>query len=232
MSTLYVAGDSYATVSNNQESGTSWSEILGKLLNVPLINLSRSAASNVSIAIQIDWIINKCNTDDYVVVLLTDRYRKTLPRTINELDRNNLLLYHSLHKLQLPPPGLVFSKEPILENTLIQRSEYKDFYLKYFNADLQQFEDEYVLTGAFTKLLRKTQKLLVCSGGFDSSMINEELLKVDHETFCLSTDNFIHFSSKKMLRLGASPMSGNHMDIYANNMLAQSFYNKIKQMPM
>lgn len=227
--TLYIAGDSYATLDINQERGTSWSEKISQSLNCALYNVARPGAGNTSIVIQIDHILNLCGDNDYIVVFLTDRYRKTLPNTINKLDRKEFLGYHGLHELQRPVPGIDYKEDALLESSLMIKSEYKDFYAKYFNPDLQQFEDEYMLTGAFAKILRKTKKLLVCSGGYDnsSSRFASTLGIVSNDLFCLPAENFIDLSATQMLKYGSSNEYINHLDLQAHAKVARLIHTKL-----
>jgi hypothetical protein len=228
---LYVAGGSFASLANNQTEGTSWSEILGNLLNTQMFNVARPAASNVSISIQLDWIINRCTDQDYIVVLLTNSFRKTLPTILDRLDREKLLTYHTIHESQRTNTDLNFSSKPILENTTMVRPEYKDFYSKYFNSDLQQFEDEYILTGAFTKVLKKTQKLLVCSCGYDQTSLYDthetDPGNVNRDMFCLPEINFIDLPSVQMLKFGADKTVINHLDSVGHAKVARIFYTKL-----
>ena len=64
---LYIAGDSFASLSKNQSEGSSWSEILSNDLNLDLCTIARPAASNFSIALQIEWIIEKVKSNDLVI---------------------------------------------------------------------------------------------------------------------------------------------------------------------
>jgi hypothetical protein len=227
--TLYVAGDSFATVDKNQSEGTSWSELIATSLGCKLINVAIPGASNGSILTQIDWILDRCDSDDYIVVFLTDRYRRILPNTIEKLDRKKFLEYHGLHKLQKTIPGIDYSKKILLKSSLMIKPEHKDFFSKYFNPDLQQFEDEYMLTGAFTKIFCKTKKLLVCSGGYDnsSSRFGDVPDKVNPELFCLPADNFIDLPATQMLKFGKSREYVNHLDLQAHAKVARVLYKQL-----
>jgi len=227
--TLYVAGDSFATVDKNQHEGTSWSELIAEWLGCSLINIARPGASNGAIVIQTDWILDRCNSDDYIIVLLTDRYRKTLPSTIDKLDRKKFVEYHGLHELQRPASAIEYSKTVLLKTSLMIKPEYKNFYAQYFNPDLQQFEDEYMLTGAFTKIFRKTKRLLVCSGGYDNSKSRFESTPdiVSHELFCLPPENFVDLSATQMLKFGPSREYINHLDVQAHAKVARILYNQL-----
>jgi hypothetical protein len=92
MQKLYIAGDSFASLANNQPIGNSWSEILANDLGLDLINVARPAASNFSIALQIQWIIEKITPDDFLIVFLTDNYRKTVVDLNTKKDNNKHLL--------------------------------------------------------------------------------------------------------------------------------------------
>ena len=70
MQKLYIAGDSFASLANNQPVGNSWSEILASDLSLDLINVARPASSNFSIALQIEWIIDRITPDDFLIVFL------------------------------------------------------------------------------------------------------------------------------------------------------------------
>jgi hypothetical protein len=48
MNKLYIAGDSFTSLSNIQSVGNSWSEILTSDLSLDLINVARPASSKFS----------------------------------------------------------------------------------------------------------------------------------------------------------------------------------------
>ena len=227
--TLFVAGDSYSALSSTQSLGVSWSEILATKLNLNLYNVGRPHSSNLGIVTQIDFILNLITESDFVVVLLTDRNRALLPCTVSQIERKNFMLHQGLHRLQVNQTGLDYELDRLLVPTRFRELAYKDFYMNYFNADLAQFKDEYMLTGAFAKILNKTQKLLVCSGGFNNELEEKVVYNFDSSIFNLANKNFIDFSSARMQKIGEDQNSINHISEIGHAKIASLFYSKIQK---
>lgn len=227
MKTLYVAGDSFASLSPNQEKGKSWSELLADNLTADLINISRPGASNTTIAIQIDWITSRVTEHDVVVVFLTDHYRQTLPNPSNPIATNKSLLErHSVHYSQVPFNGIAYSEPAELVSSVMVNghlhAETQDYYKKWFDPNLVQFQDRMIISGALTFLLNKTSNILVVSGGFESdpTLVPSDL-NIPANLFC-------EFSAKKMLQLGADYDRGNHLCDNAHMCLANMFNKRIQ----
>ena len=213
MHKLYIAGDSFASLANNQPVGNSWSEILANDLGLELINVARPAASNFSIAIQIQWIIERITADDYLIVFLTDNYRKTVVNLNTKKDSNkHLLEYHSIHHKQRPSTILQYSSEPrLITSTINQEGRTKEYYRDWFDAEIQEIEDRLVLTGIFTKLSTVTDKFVVCGGGYDNA---------NHKSFCIEERQFVNYTSKFMLGLSKPCDYINHLDDISHRKLA------------
>lgn len=224
MQKLYIAGDSFASLANNQPVGNSWSEILARELSLDLINVARPAASNFSIAIQIEWIIDRISADDFLIVFLTDHYRKTLvDLDTKKDDTKHLLEYHSIHEEQRPNNALQYSSKPrLIASTIHHRGKIKEYYRDWFDADIQQVEDRLLLTGVFAKLATVTDKFLVCKGGYGADKDC-----TSHKTFCIKKNQFVNYTSKFMLGLSESTDYINHMDDITHQKLAVLLKNKI-----
>ena len=213
MQKLYIAGDSFASLANNQPVGNSWSEILANDLGLDLINVARPAASNFSIALQIQWIIEKITPDDFLIVFLTDNYRKTVVDLNTKKDNNkHLLEYHSAHYKQRPSTILQYSLEPrLITSTINQKGKTSQYYRDWFDVEIQEIEDRLILTGVFTKLSVVTDKFIVCAGGYDNA---------NHQTFCIKEHQFVHHTSKFMLGLSDPTDYINHLDDIAHRKVA------------
>lgn len=220
MQKLYVAGDSFASLSNIQPVGNSWSEILANDLSLDLINVARPAASNFSIALQIEWIIDRITPDDFLIVFLTDHYRKTLVNLDTEKDENkHPLEYHSMHDEQRPSTILQYSSEPrLIASTIHHQGRTKEYYRDWFDVEIQAIEDRLILTGVFAKLSTVTDKFVVCAGGYDD---------VTHQTFCIQERQFVDYTSKFMLGLSEASNYINHLDDMTHKKLAVLLKRKI-----
>jgi hypothetical protein len=233
MTTLYIAGDSYASISNIQEKGNSWSELLAKSLNAELVNIARPAASNLSIAIQIEWISQRISSDDYAVIMLTDHYRETLPN-ISLLIKSDksLLEKHSVHNSQVPSDKTEYSDPAELVSSLFTdvpaHADYQDFFKKWFHPELAYFRDKMVIIGSIALLSRRTEQFLVCSGGFenfaDNTAITGKELNISSKNFCEVTSSW--------LRTASAPVDYiNHIDESTHIQLANFLCKKIKNSP-
>ena len=220
MQKLYVAGDSFASLSNIQPVGNSWSEIIANELSLDLINVARPAASNFSIALQIEWIIDRITPDDFLIVFLTDHYRKTLVNldTIKD-DNKHLLEYHSIHDEQRPSTILQYSSEPrLIASTIHHQGRTKEYYRDWFDVEIQEIEDRLILTGVFAKLSTVTDKFIVCAGGYDDAT---------HQTFCIQEQQFINYTSKFMVGLSDPTKYVNHLDDMTHKKIAVLLKRKI-----
>lgn len=198
---LYVAGDSYGSLDCNQPAGESWSEILADRLSTKLINVARPAASNVSIAIQLDWIYNNITKDDYLIVLLTDHLRVTMLNEHHAINRNlSLLEQHSTHHLQRIVDN-IYKESNIVSSSIVNPSNksVNDFFEKTFDPLLQYFVDTHILVGMITKMYTKSAKFFVCQGGFgmrldtvDDSQDFSKALMIKKENYLPLNHNFMN----------------------------------------
>lgn len=218
MSKLYVAGDSFATLSLDQQPGVSWSELIATFYNYDLVNISRCASSNFSIAIQLDWIMRSLTKDDFVIILLTDVRRKTLiDIDVTKPVNCHMLEYHSIHEGQRADINVNYSKEPYLISSVVHhKGKPERYYREWFDREIQEFEDKLVLTGSFKKLSCVTNNFLVIQGGFNN---------ISHSTFCIEEFQFVPLTRVK-IREWVEPnnlrnknleiMRSNHMDELAH----------------
>lgn len=212
MPKLFVAGDSFASISKSQDIGCSWSELLAKELNAELVNVSRPGTSNESISIQIDYISERISKDDFLIVFLTDSFRKTFPKSDRDLSEKHLLQYHSLHTSQTFLGENIFAENSALNvyTHLNATGEYKNYFKTFYNYQYQKYIDTTLLTGALAKLKKKTEKFLVFSGGFNDEVYSKPY-PVSAEMFLLDQSNFHDLSSSKILKLTNEPKSINHI---------------------
>ena len=222
MNKLYIAGDSFASLANNQPVGNSWSEILASDLSLDLINVARPASSNFSIALQIEWIIDRITPDDFLIVFLTDHYRKTLVDLGTKKDDNkHFLEYHSIHNEQRPSTVLQYSSNPrLIASTIHHTGRTKEYYRDWFDVEIQEIEDRLILTGVFTKLSTITDKFIVCTGGYDDAT---------HQTFCIKEQQFVNYTSKFMLGMSESSDYINHLDDMTHKKLAVLLKRKVRK---
>jgi len=234
MQKLYIAGDSFASLANNQPIGNSWSEILANDLGLDLINVARPASSNFSIALQIDWITDRITPDDFLIVFLTDHYRKTLvDLDIKKDDNKHILEYHSLYDGQRPSTILQYSSTPrLIASTIHNQDRMKEYYRDWFDVEIQEIEDRLILTGVFAKLSIVTDRFIVCAGGYDfiknygKSYDKKE--DVTHKTFCIQEQQFVNYSSKFMIGLSEPSNYINHLDDMTHKKLAVLLKKKIR----
>ncbi len=224
MQKLYVAGDSFASLAKNQPVGNSWSEILASNLNAELVNVARPAASNFSIALQIEWITERITADDFLIVFLTDHYRKTLVNLDTEKDETkHFLEYHSIHDEQRPADGINYSSEPrLIASTIRHKGRTKEYYRDWFDVDIQQVEDRLILTGVFAKLSTVTDRFLVCKGGY-----GKEKDCTSHKTFCIKKHQFVNYTSNFIFQLCESTNYINHLDDITHQKFAVLLKRKI-----
>jgi hypothetical protein len=234
MQKLYIAGDSFASLANNQPVGNSWSEILANDLGLDLINVARPASSNFSIALQIEWITDRITPDDFLIVFLTDHYRKTLVNLDVKKDENkNILEYHSIHDEQRPSTILQYSSEPrLMASTIHHQGRTKEYYRDWFDVEIQEIEDRLILTGVFAKLSTVTDKFIVCAGAYDFiknyEKSHDKKEDVTHKTFCIQEHQFVNYTSKFMTGLSESSNYVNHLDDMTHKKLAVLLKKKIR----
>lgn len=198
---LYVAGDSYGSLDHTQPVGESWSEIVADQLSTKLINVARPGASNVSIAIQLDWIYNNITENDYLIVLLTDHLRVTMLNEHHVINRNlSLLEQHSTHHLQRIVDN-IYKESNIVSSSIINpaNKSVNDFFEKTFDPLLQHFIDTYILVGIITKLYTKSNKFFICQGGFGMRLVTVDetqdfsnLLMIKKENYLPLNHNFMN----------------------------------------
>lgn len=211
MNRLYIAGGSFATLSKNQPIGSSWSEILAEQYDLKLVNVSRVAASNFSIAIQLDWISNRIKENDLVIVLLTDHTRLTLvDLDVEKENKTHLIEYHSVYETQRISEEVNLSTNPRLMCATIHHSgKTKSFYRDWFDIEVQEFQDRLVLTGALANLAQKTKKFLVCKGGYENS--SSKILCIDDMNYVPLTEQIMQGWSEPL-----TSETSNHMDSIAH----------------
>lgn len=224
MTKLFVAGDSFASLIKGQPIGTSWSERLATQLDMTLVNVARAAASNVSIAIQLDWITGQVKPHDLVLVWLTDHRRITVVNDFAQLDpAKSLLSQHSPHVEQISIEDGVY-----LENNIVSgmagnptSNLMKHYAIRSFDPIFQRFLDEYTVTGALAKLKTVTKNFIVFPGGFEYA---------SPDTFLLSVDNWHHYTSDAMQKLNSpyEHVYGNHLSMAVNERIANELFERIR----
>ena len=231
MPKLYVAGDSFACLSRTQDIGSSWSELLAVELNHELVNISRPGTSNESICIQIDWIANEVCIDDFIVIMLTDSFRKSFVNPDINLTEKHLLTYHSLHEGQRYLGEDIFQNEPYINvytHLNAKTEDAKFFFKNMYNYTYQKYLDITLISGALVKLKTKTDKFLVVSGGFNDEIYTKPY-HVTSDTFAINNSQFLDLSSSKILRISNDPKSYNHICIEGHKKISSLIYKFIAE---
>ena len=237
MSRLFIAGDSFASFAKDQPIGNSWSEILASKLGLDLYNLARPGASNFSIALQVDWITDHFSEGDYVIIYLTDCYRKLLVDLNVERDTNkHILETQNLHRLQRSGNVLTHSENPRLINgTFITEGREKEYFKNWFDPELQFIEDRLLITGSISKLSKLTNRFFVCRGGFGTKSpyfgkkiqyqkVNDN---IDHTTFCIEPEQYVSYTSEYLITFSEKTSYINHLDDMAHRKVAILFNKMI-----
>jgi hypothetical protein len=233
MSKLYIAGDSFATLSKTQPLGVSWSELLAKHLNFDLVNISRVGASNESICIQLDYISERVFKDDLVICFLTDSFRKTLPLSDKDLTKTHLLYYHSLHEAQNYTIDIEYQTVAQLESYThlnCKKSKDAEFYFKtFYNYSYQKWYETNLIIGTLTKLKSVTDNFVIFLGGFDDGVYLTEKYTVTHKNFYIDEKNFSDLSSNNILKLVLDEKSSNHISILGHQKVFRLILKNILQ---
>ena len=221
---LFIAGDSFASLIQGQPIGTSWSERLATQLDMTLVNVARAAASNVSIAIQLDWIVGQARPHDLVLVWLTDHSRITIVNDFAQVDpAKSLLSQHSPHKEQISIADGVYVQDSIVSSMAGNPTSnvMKHYATRSFDPTFQRFLDEYTVTGALAKLKTVTKNFIVFPGGFACA---------SPDTFLLATDNWHNYTSDAVQKLNArhEHVYGNHLTMAVNELIANELSERIR----
>jgi len=223
---LYVAGDSFSSLVANQAEGNSWSELLADKLELELVNVGRPAASNFLIALQIDWINQRITPEDLAIIYLTDHNRKTLVDLDVKRDPNKSLLeLHSNHPEQHQSKHLNYSSNPprLIASYLRHTGKVTEFYKNWFDPELQEAEDIFIITGALAKLSKITNNFLVCLGGFGEHNNN-----INHDTFSIDSKHFIKkISSEKITKWTTETNYINHLDDTTHKKVASLLFSHL-----
>lgn len=231
MPTLYIAGDSYAALSKTQPIGSSWSELLASHLKYELTNISRIGASNETICIQLDYITEVIAPDDFVICVLTDSFRKTLPLTTKDLTDKHLLEYHSLHENQNFIGNIVFQGqaqaqlEPYTHLNCKKSKDAELYFKTFYNYTYQKWYETTLITGALSKLKNKTSRFVLFLGGFDDRVYLDNEYPVTNQTFCIEEEKFSKLSSNDWFKLHRDPKSANHISLLGHQKI---FRNIVK----
>jgi hypothetical protein len=232
MNRLYVAGDSFASLVEDQKIGNSWSEILADMFNLELVNIARPGASNFSIALQVDWIAQNVDNTDFTIVFLTDHSRKTIvDLDVPKENKSHPVEYHSKYKTQRPVSHLNLSEVPRLKPLTFFNSKGKDknYFRDWFDLEMQQVEDRLVLIGALSLLNQRTNKFIACKGGYGKEFSLSPYAvpypsstsrpkrdsytdDITNSTLCLSPNQFVELTGDMMLGWSERTDYINHLD--------------------
>ena len=222
MSKLYICGDSFASLVHNQEQGKSWSEIIATKQSLVLENLARPAASNIAIAMQLDFLLPNLNADDLVIILLTDHFRLTVataPLTYSE----PLLTQMTPHEQQRAHTA--YQGNSMLSVNITNPKWHKYFEHGY-DPLIQHFVELHTLRSLIAQLKAITNNYLIISGGWARKLAVSddpvELFQVPESAVLSCTQE--HMSA---LNIGDTAHI-NHLDDMAHAKLANIILTKLK----
>lgn len=212
MHKLYVCGDSFASLIQDQIPGTSWSEILSSRLNSELINFARPGASNISIAIQIDHALNIITPADYLIVFLTDHTRLTQLIPYSRVNVNKSLYdNHDTHRNQRNK-----NLSPSITTGTINNPS-NDAMLTSFNTafdvNFQYFIDHHVILGMLHRL--KPIPHLVVSSGWGRNILAKNTYPLPKGEI-----NLMQIDLTYLISLGHSSERLNHLSDLGHMKLA------------
>lgn len=224
--TLYVCGDSYASLVLQQPAGRSWSELLADRLNVKLINLARPAAANSIISIQLDYVLENLQSDDTVIVFLTDHFRLIESSGIVDSEVS-LLEQVVLHQDQRPTVNYV--RQSIASGSVNNpRSETMRIAFTAFDPLVQYYLDKQIMLGTLSRLRQQTNQFLVVSGGWGRSLPGSAVRQANDD-LNLNHQNFLDYTVRYLEGLNESPaIYINHLTDLAHAKLAVNIYQKLQ----
>ena len=223
MNKLYVCGDSFASLVHNQEQGKSWSEIVATKQSLVLENLARPAASNVAIAMQIDYLLPELTAKDTVIILLTDHYRLTVA-TAPVTYSNQLLTQMLPHEQQLAHTAYQGNN---LVSVNITNPKWQRYFEHGYDPVLQNYIEYNVVQSAINRLHHATDNYIIISGGWARRLA---VPKASAELFQVPESNFLNCTQEAMLALNNSTQQDyiNHLDNMAHAKLANTILMKLR----
>ena len=222
MKKLYICGDSFASLVHNQAQGKSWSEIIASKQSLVLENLARPAASNVAIAMQIDYLLQSINNNDLVIILLTDHFRLTVA-TSPVANTRPLLPQMQPHEQQQPHP--VYQGDSLL-SVNITNPKWQKYFEHGYDPLIQHFVELHTLRSMIAQLKDKTNNYLIISGGWGRKIaVNDNLV----DLFQVPESAVLYLSQEQMLALNIGDVTYiNHLDNMGHAKLANTILMKLR----
>ena len=221
MSNLYVCGDSFASLVINQAQGKSWSEIVAARRSHTLKNVARIAASNIAIAMQIDFILPNITPEDHVIVLLTDHFR--LPVATSPVDSTLHLLTQTAPHDQQRPSDIYQGHSLLAVN--ITNPKWKQYFEHGYDPLLQHFIDYHVIRSLIVQLKNKTNNYLIVAGGWGRTL---PMPVASADLFDVPKDNFLNISQATMTAMNSGDKVEylNHLNDLGHLKLANNILSK------
>jgi hypothetical protein len=222
MNRLYICGDSFASLDIDQAPGKSWSEIIATKQSLVLENLARPAASNVTIAMQIDFLLPNLNAEDLVIILLTDHFRLTVataPLTYSE----QLLTQMAPHERQ--QAHTAYQGNSML-SVNITNPKWQKYFEHGYDPVIQHFVELHTLRSLITQLKTITSNYLIISGGWARKLaVSDDLA----ELFQVPKSAVLSLAQEQMSALNiGDTVYINHLDDMAHAKLANIILTKLK----
>lgn len=169
MKTVYICGDSFA-VADPQYLDQYWVDLLQGQLgdDVTIKNLGRVGASNLHIAMQVDYALN--NHVDFVIVLATSSLRTDI--SLGSIDNSLPLLDRYINLTQVNSKnGLVSTSISYLKNNDIfsthQAELLRQFYTEFVDIEVEVFKNKLIIEATLHKLKSSGIPFLFDRGGFE-----------------------------------------------------------------
>ncbi len=223
MKKLYICGDSFASLVHNQEQGKSWSEIVATKQSLVLENLARPAASNVSIAMQIDYLLPSITNNDLVIILLTDHFRLTVA-TSPVAHNKPLLPQMRAHEQQQSHP--VYQGDSLL-SVNITNPKWQKYFEHGYDPLIQHFVELHTLRSLITQLKAKTDNYLIISGGWGRKLtVSNNIV----ELFQVPESAVLSLTQEQMSALNIGNTAHiNHLDNMGHAKLANIILTKLNR---
>ncbi len=221
MSKLYVCGDSFASLVINQAEGKSWSEIVADRQSLTLEKVARIAASNVAIAMQMDFVLDNVLYDDHVIVLLTDHFRLSVATSpVN--NTQHWLTQTAPHDQQRPSD--IYQGHSLL-TVNITNPKWKQYFEHGYDPLLQHFIDYHVIRSLIARLKNETKNYLIVSGGWGRTL---PVPDASAGLFDVPGDNFLNISQATMTAMNSGDKVEylNHLNDLGHLKLANNILSK------
>jgi hypothetical protein len=181
MKNIYICGDSYGT--SDPEYGQCWVDLLPKLLNCNVINLSKVCASNLQIGLQIDYAIK--HRADYIIYLITTSTRFDVGYA--KTQHTELLDRYVDIKTKLPGHSLTsYSLNSLDDTTIFNKSQLallQTYHAEFSDLNLLIYQSEILISGILSRLVNSKIKFCYDQGGFENINFDNITSKIYFEEY-------------------------------------------------